>query len=670
MKLSQDRMHGLVPDLEVNKSARLMYSAGDRMVEHSKKFLSRYIAHCSQNRYSVNHYIMTGVLLRGNKSVRTSFIEEILEGANQLIVSEQLLRQMDDSYSLSFHHYNDITSWLKDNPERGAEREMLMKIGVAKGLRDQIRIDHYLGERILITMPMQVHIASTTDKDRSMAKDQFMCLTVMLTNHGVYLINDEDLSFRMDPSQIDTLPCPELVYSFNYKSIKRLIFGHRIQQRMTLKVQSETADAWWAPVKNLNKSAMSSGMNSPTKTLRSPKKLKKVKRVIMPGEIVEKKKEFFLVTLIVPSMVEMLQMRELFELAVDQAALVDKNDEDEFNRIQSDMLIQMLVIDRIVKSGDTASISDRHCPFCERLRNKRDCECDYHISYCFMIPSHAKCLARIQKSNQRGGTVRLLSTDPFKQRQGISQAKNQGTNKPASFTGATEACNPTMATFNEAITAAFSGDPNHLPSPNDSAEKPQFGLLLISPTDFWFFHEHPGFWKESADGTTQYEKLFNLVKSEGADLDEIGGIIPKTMSRFSMSKIESLRIITSKVPAIELEYRMKAAVGSVTKSVVFSMQSDFFTQETLVAIKRMKKLGKLNAKNGTMGMQDEDTAFKQATNRTGMSREQFNALTRRASFISASNASFTKKSNKALNNLQNGMPSPKREPPSPGRSKR
>lgn len=74
------------------------------------------------------------------------------------------------------------------------------------------------------------------------------------------------------------------------------------------------------------------------------------------------------------------------------------------------------------------------------------------------------------------------------------------------------------------------------------------------------------------------------------------------MSRFSMSKIESLRIITSKVPAIELEYRMKAAVGSVTKSVVFSMQSDFFTQETLVAIKRMKKLGKLNAKNGTMGM--------------------------------------------------------------------
>lgn len=75
---------------------------------------------------------------------------------------------------------------------------------------------------------------------------------------------------------------------------------------MTLKVQSETADAWWAPVKNLNKSAMSSGMNSPTKTLRSPKKLKKPKRVIMPGEIVEKKKEFFLVTLIVPSMVEML----------------------------------------------------------------------------------------------------------------------------------------------------------------------------------------------------------------------------------------------------------------------------------------------------------------------------------------------------------------------------
>lgn len=45
------------------------------------------------------------------------------------------------------------------------------------------------------------------------------------------------------------------------------------------------------------------------------------------------------------------------------------------------------------------------------------------------------------------------------------------------------------------------------------------------------------------------------------------------MKRFKMSQVESLRIITSKVPAIELEYK----VHGVTRTAVFSMQSDYFT---------------------------------------------------------------------------------------------
>ena len=52
------------------------------------------------------------------------------------------------------------------------------------------------------------------------------------------------------------------------------------------------------------------------------------------------------------------------------------------------------------------------CPFCEKKRNKHDCECEQHITYCFLIKDHVKCLSRINKTSQRGGTVRLLATDP------------------------------------------------------------------------------------------------------------------------------------------------------------------------------------------------------------------------------------------------------------------
>lgn len=82
LRHSQDRLHGLVADVDVSSRQRLFFNAGDRLIEHSKKFLSRYIAHCAQNRYEINHYLMTGVILRDQRQVRTSLIEEILEGSN------------------------------------------------------------------------------------------------------------------------------------------------------------------------------------------------------------------------------------------------------------------------------------------------------------------------------------------------------------------------------------------------------------------------------------------------------------------------------------------------------------------------------------------------------------------------------------------------------------
>lgn len=51
-----------------------------------------------------------------------------------------------------------------------------------------------------------------------------------------------------------------------------------------------------------------------TATVRSPKKKRKP---TLMGQAQVAQKEYFFVTMIVPSMVEMLQVRELFELAVD-----------------------------------------------------------------------------------------------------------------------------------------------------------------------------------------------------------------------------------------------------------------------------------------------------------------------------------------------------------------
>ena len=100
---------------------------------------------------------------------------------------------MDDNFSLSYHHYNDIQEWMSANPEkRDADLAAKKKIAVAKQLRDSIRIDHYLGERVHVSIPMQVHIISGTDSSRSMPRDVYKCLNVTFTNHGVYIIDDRE----------------------------------------------------------------------------------------------------------------------------------------------------------------------------------------------------------------------------------------------------------------------------------------------------------------------------------------------------------------------------------------------------------------------------------------------------------------------------------------------
>ena len=64
LKMKEFRMHGLIPDVDQSNRQRLFFSAGDRLIEYSKKFLSQYVAYCSENRYMVNHYLMSGLVLR------------------------------------------------------------------------------------------------------------------------------------------------------------------------------------------------------------------------------------------------------------------------------------------------------------------------------------------------------------------------------------------------------------------------------------------------------------------------------------------------------------------------------------------------------------------------------------------------------------------------------
>mmetsp|Transcript_37630 Transcript_37630/g.45789 ORF Transcript_37630/g.45789 Transcript_37630/m.45789 type:complete len:131 (+) Transcript_37630:568-960(+) len=119
-------------------------------------------------------------------------------------------------------------------------------------------------------------------------------------------------------------------------------------------------------------------------------------------------------------------------------------------------------------------------------------------------------------------------------------------------------------------------------------------------------------------------------------MEGIGGLISPTVKVFSMSSIESIRIITSRIPAIELEYR----VNGFIHTVAFSLMSDYQTQEALIAIKRLKKLGRQRDKEKRKHNQQaaQQTASYTPNNRMG---NKSTKSSRRKSVISGLQA-FTK----------------------------
>ena len=64
-----------------------MKEADRRSREHIKMFLSEYLANCETNKFEVLSYMMRNIVFAG-KSMRTSFLEEILQGSYQAAIRD------------------------------------------------------------------------------------------------------------------------------------------------------------------------------------------------------------------------------------------------------------------------------------------------------------------------------------------------------------------------------------------------------------------------------------------------------------------------------------------------------------------------------------------------------------------------------------------------------
>ena len=73
--------------------------------------------------------------------------------------------------------------------ESGSEERAMIKWQL-----DQARKNCSLGERILFSQSMNVHVMHMEARDN--LRSDYKVMTVTLTNLGVYIIDDEDLSFN------------------------------------------------------------------------------------------------------------------------------------------------------------------------------------------------------------------------------------------------------------------------------------------------------------------------------------------------------------------------------------------------------------------------------------------------------------------------------------------
>ena len=136
-------------------------------------FLSEYLAFCETNKYEVLSYLMRNIVFVG-KTMRTSFLEEILQGSYLAAIREaygQYLHRYDQT--LASLLFDELTTTKRNREEREALEELLEEIETCK--------EH--GERIILCQPMYVYFNGQAE---------YRSRTVMLTNLGMYILRDPD----------------------------------------------------------------------------------------------------------------------------------------------------------------------------------------------------------------------------------------------------------------------------------------------------------------------------------------------------------------------------------------------------------------------------------------------------------------------------------------------
>ena len=66
--------------IEQRELVKVTQEAQRKQREHIKMFLSEYLAFCTENKYDVLSYIMRNMIF-GQKSMRASYLEEVLQGS-------------------------------------------------------------------------------------------------------------------------------------------------------------------------------------------------------------------------------------------------------------------------------------------------------------------------------------------------------------------------------------------------------------------------------------------------------------------------------------------------------------------------------------------------------------------------------------------------------------
>ena len=241
---------------------------------------------------------------------------------------------------------------------------------------------------------------------------------MILTNLGVYILNDFEQSSKQDPSEHQALKVPKEIERFPYTSVKKVSVAYHLSQRIVIEVvkprehmekqllKREPEQVAAAESLHATTRAGNTTMINTTAGADNQKRL----RV---------KNEQSYVTLIVPNLVDSVQIRAIF----DEAVTFDSEDDDEEveKKTEEDLLVNHILLETINSSVKSKTGKDKvnlrgKCPFCRnsRIKDKTEalakrCMCSYHLVYAFKMKSE-RPLKVVSKSKQRGGSARLLST--------------------------------------------------------------------------------------------------------------------------------------------------------------------------------------------------------------------------------------------------------------------